>query len=149
MTAPSAISLNRPLPKFAAACLPKMRLKPDIGEILEKLGFSGSPDHTRRCWTRLPAIAAIISMNSGTPSADDHRIHQALRQLHQAGPVGVDHPGVGNQIAHRHQDAAADRAAEVRHHERAGGDDEPGVDLLALDDVAALERLVETFLRRV
>ena len=33
--------------------------------------------------------------------------------------------------------------------ERRAGDHEPGVDLLALDDVAALERLVEPFLGRV
>ena len=149
MTAPSAITLNRPLPKFAAACLPKMRLKPDIGEILQKLGLSGSPDHTRRCWTILAAIAAITSMNSGMPIALMTAYIRLFASLHQPGPVGVDHPGIGEEIAHRHQDARADRAAEVRYHERAGRDHEPGVDLLALDDVAALERLVKAFLRRV
>ncbi len=69
MTAPSANSLKMPLAKFAAACLPNTRLKPAPGEIFENFGFSDSPDHTRRCWIILPAIAASISINSGTPTA--------------------------------------------------------------------------------
>ena len=52
ITAPSAITLNRPLAKLAAACLPNSRLAPDIGEILENFGVSGSVDHTGRCWIR-------------------------------------------------------------------------------------------------
>jgi len=36
-----------------------------------------------------------------------------------------------------------------RQHQRGAGDDEPGVDLLALDDVAFLKGFVEAFLRRV
>src|ERR1700681_1605173 len=57
-----------PLPKFAAACLPKIRLAPAAGEILLNFGLSDSPDHTSRCCTMLPAIAASASINSGTPS---------------------------------------------------------------------------------
>src|ERR1700722_15744505 len=68
ITAPSAITLNRPLAKFAAACLPKIRLAPAAGETLLNFGFSDSPDHTRRCCTMLPAIAASASIKSGTPS---------------------------------------------------------------------------------
>src|SRR6478672_9009451 len=68
ITAPSAATLKRPLPKFAAACLPKMRLAPAAGEILLNFGLSCSPDHTSRCCTMLPAIAASASINSGTPS---------------------------------------------------------------------------------
>ena len=69
MTAPSAITLNSPLAKFAAACLPKIRLKPAPGEILLNFGFSDSADHTSRCCTMLPAIAASASIRNGTPSA--------------------------------------------------------------------------------
>src|ERR1700742_1816981 len=68
MTAPSAITLKRPLPKFAAACLPKIRLAPAAGEILLNFGLSDSPDHTSRCCIMLPAIAAIASIRNGTPS---------------------------------------------------------------------------------
>src|SRR5450432_1400022 len=69
MTTPSAITLKRPLAKFATACLPKIRLAPAAGEILLNFGFSDSADHTRRCCTMLPAIAASASSNKGTPSA--------------------------------------------------------------------------------
>ena len=69
MTAPSATSLNTPLAKFATACLPKMRLSPAPGDTLLNFGVSDSADHTRRCWIMLPAIAASISINSGTPMA--------------------------------------------------------------------------------
>src|SRR6202022_2235396 len=58
-----------PLAKFAAACLPKIRLAPAAGETLLNFGLRDSPDHTSRCCTILPAIAASASINSGTPSA--------------------------------------------------------------------------------
>src|SRR6202035_2162823 len=69
MTEPSAISLNRPLAKLAIACLPKMRLAPSIGEILESLGVRDWADHTSRCCSMLPAIAVITSIRIGRPSA--------------------------------------------------------------------------------
>src|SRR5947209_15025947 len=69
ITAPSAATLKMPFAKFAAACLPNTRLAPASGDILLSFGFSCSPDHTNRCCTMLPAIAAISSSNSGTPSA--------------------------------------------------------------------------------
>src|SRR5581483_1601486 len=69
ITEPSAISLKRPLAKLAIACLPKIRLAPDAGEILESFGLSDSPDQTSRCCRMLPAIAAKISMRNGIPSA--------------------------------------------------------------------------------
>jgi hypothetical protein len=56
------------LPKFAAACLPKILLAPAAGEILLNFGLRDSPDHTSLCCTMLPAIAASASINSGTPS---------------------------------------------------------------------------------
>ena len=46
-----------------------MRLKPAPGDTLLNFGFSPSADHTSRCWIMLPAIAAIISINIGTPTA--------------------------------------------------------------------------------
>src|ERR1700687_3130144 len=68
ITTPSATTLKTPLAKFAAACLPKIRLAPAAGEILLNLGLSDSPDHTSRCCPMLPEIAASASINSGTPS---------------------------------------------------------------------------------
>jgi hypothetical protein len=41
------------------------------------------------------------------------------------------------------------RAGEGHQDQRRTGDDEPGIDLLALDHVAAFERLVEPLLGRV
>src|SRR4051794_36122431 len=69
MTAPSAVSLKMPLRKLAPACLPKIRLSPAPGEIFSNFGFICSLDHTRRCCSMLPAIAASASINSGTPIA--------------------------------------------------------------------------------
>ena len=69
ITAPSATSLKMPLAKFAAACLPKIRLAPEAGETLLKFGFSDSPDHTSRCCTMLPANAASASIRNGMPRA--------------------------------------------------------------------------------
>src|SRR5271165_620325 len=69
MTVPSAISLNRPLAKLAAACLPNRRLKPEAGEILDSFGLSGSPENTSLCWIMLPAMAANASSASGRPMA--------------------------------------------------------------------------------
>ena len=149
ITAPSAITLNRPLTKFAAACLPKIRLKPAPGEILLNFGFSDSADHTSRCWIMLPAIAASASIRNGTPSAAISAVSEALRQRQQARAVGADHPGIGDQIAQRHQDAAADRSGKGRQHQRGAGDHEPGVDLLALGDVAVFVGVIQTFLGRV
>src|SRR5579871_2707322 len=86
MTAPSAASLNRPLPKLAAACLPKMRLRPEPGEILLNLGLSCSPDHTRRCCIMLPAIAASTSNRRGTPTAAITVYSRLLASCNSAGP---------------------------------------------------------------
>ena len=149
ITAPSAITLNRPLTKFAAACLPNIRLAPASGEILLNFGFSASADQTKRCWMTLPAIAADHQHQNGTPSAAISMYSRFCDQRQQAGAVGADLPGIGDQIAQRHLDAAADRARKRRQHQRRAGDHEPGVDLLALGDVAAFERIVEAFLGRV
>ncbi len=110
MTAPSAITLNRPLAKFATACLPNIRLKPAPGDTLLNFGFSDSADHTSRCWIMLPAIAASASIRNGTPSAASSGIAEALAPAPAGRAVGPDHPGIGDQIAQRHQDAAADRS---------------------------------------
>src|SRR6516225_3154494 len=50
-----------PFAKLTAACLPKMRLKPAPGDILESFGLSASPDQTSRCCIMLPASAASAS----------------------------------------------------------------------------------------
>src|SRR6267154_3431199 len=86
MTAPSAISLNTPLVKFATACLPKTRLKPAPGDTLLNFGLRDSPDHTSRCWIMLPAIAAIISINSGTPTAASTAMPSVLPSCSSAAP---------------------------------------------------------------
>src|SRR4051812_10249597 len=86
ITAPSAATLNTPLAKFAAACLPNTRLAPASGEILLSFGFNDSPDHTRRCCTMLPAIAAIISSSSGTPSAAISAIPRLCESASKPGP---------------------------------------------------------------
>src|SRR5689334_7012560 len=46
-----------------------MRLAPAAGEILLNFGLSDSPDHTNRCCTILPAMAARASIKNGTPIA--------------------------------------------------------------------------------
>ena len=86
MTAPSATSLNRPLRKFAAACLPKIRLAPAPGEILLSFGLSDSPDQTRRCCIMLPAIAASASSSMGTPSAATTAYSSWLASCSRPGP---------------------------------------------------------------
>jgi hypothetical protein len=79
----------------------------------------------------------------------DQDIFQALRQRHQAGPIGMDHPGIGHQIAQRHHNPAADRSGKRRQQQRPGHNHEPGVDLLALGDVAAVVGVIQAFLRGV
>jgi len=53
---------------------------------------------------------------------------------------------VGDEAAERGGQAAAHRAGERGEHQGAAADHEPGRDLLALDDIAPLQRLVEAFL---
>src|SRR5581483_846124 len=86
MTVPSAISLNRPLAKLAAACLPNRRLKPEAGEIFESFGLSGSPENTRRCWIMLPPMAAKAISASGMPSAPISTYPRLLASATSAGP---------------------------------------------------------------
>ncbi len=78
-----------------------------------------------------------------------HGNAQRVAELQQRGAVGPQHACIGDEVAQRHQDAAADRTREGRQHERGARDHEPGVDLLALGNVAARMRVVETFLCRV
>src|SRR5665213_2136734 len=86
ITAPSATSLKMPLAKFAAACLPKIRVAPAAGEILLSFGLSDSPDHTNRCCTMLPAIVASASINSGTPIAPITMYSSLCASASRAGP---------------------------------------------------------------
>ena len=135
--------------KFASACLENMRLKPASGEIFDSFGLSGSPDHTRRCWITLPTIAASTSSSSGMATAASTSSADLLHHRKEAAPVDADGVGIGDQPAHGGGQVLAHRAGERHQHQRAAGDDEPGIDLLALGDVAALESVVEALLRRV
>jgi hypothetical protein len=77
-----------------------------------------------------------------------HHIFQVLHQPQEIRTIDVDHPGIGDEVAQRHLDAA-DGTGKVRENKGCGRNHEPGVDLLALGDVAALMRIVEAFLRGV
>ena len=57
--------------------------------------------------------------------------------------------GIGDQPAQRGFQAATDLAGERQQDQRRTGDNELGVDLLALGDVATFQRIVEFFLGRV
>jgi hypothetical protein len=63
-------------------------------------------------------------------------------------PAAVDRDlvRIGDQPAEGRGQAAAHRAGKRGQHQRAAAGHEPGRHLLALDHVATLERLVETFL---
>jgi len=149
MTAPSAITLNRPLPKFAAACLPNTRLKPAPGETLLNLGLSDSADHTSRCCTMLPAMAAIASIRNGTPSAASSTYPRLWVSANRPGPSAWIIQELATRVAQRHQDPAADGTGKCRQHQRAAGNHEPGVDFLALDDIATVVGVIQTLLCRV
>ncbi len=98
MTAPSATSLNTPLRKFASACLPKMRLKPAPGDTLLNLGVSDSDDHTSRCWIMLPAMAASISISSGTPIAASTAMPSVLPSCSSAAPSARSVPALAIKL---------------------------------------------------
>ena len=98
MTAPSATSLKMPLRKFAIACLPKTRLKPAPGETLLNLGESDSDDHTSRCWIMLPAMAAIISISSGTPIAARMAMPSVLPSCSSAAPSVRSMPALATRL---------------------------------------------------
>jgi hypothetical protein len=69
ITVPTTPILASPFRKLTKASLPKMRLNPASGEILESFGFSPSPDRTSGCCTMLPATPAMNSPRNGRPSA--------------------------------------------------------------------------------
>ena len=64
-------------------------------------------------------------------------------------PIDPDLMRVHHQVAHRHLDAFADRSGERRQQQRRTRDHEPGVDFLALGDIALVVGVVQTLLRRV
>ena len=49
ITAPNSASLAKPLTKLAKATMENSRMKPAIGEIFDKPGFSGSNEKMMRC----------------------------------------------------------------------------------------------------
>jgi hypothetical protein len=79
-----------------------------------------------------------------------HRRHQLaadlLEQARQSRPVHADFMRIGKKPAHGRGEVLARAAGKAHQHQRRGGHHEPGVDLLALDHVAALERVVEALL---
>jgi len=74
----------------------------------------------------------------------EHGIAQRVAEREQRRAVGTKLACIGDQVAQRRQDAAADRSREGRQYQRGARDDEPGVDLLALDDVPLGKRIIET-----
>ena len=61
--------LEQALGEIRQRLLAEHPLEPAPGDTLLNFGFSDSADQTSRCWIMLPAIAAIASISSGTPSA--------------------------------------------------------------------------------
>ena len=79
----------------------------------------------------------------------EHGTPERIAEREQRRTVGMHLAGIGDQVAQRRQDAAAHGAREIRQHQRAARDHEPGIDLLAFGNVSARMRVVETFLCRV
>ena len=150
MMPPISASLSRPLTKFASACLENRRFKPASGEILESFGLSDSADHTSRCWIMLPPTAASASSSNGMATAAITSRPSLLDHAEEAAAVDANaHRNWRSRPRNVAASALAIAPGERHQDQRRAGDHEPGVDLLALDDVAALERLVEPFLGRV
>ena len=97
----------------------------------------------------LPAIAASISIRNGTPIAADQRVLELLRQRSRPGPSVWIIQELAIRLRSGTRMPSPIEPEKVDSTSVAAGDHEPGVDLLALGDVAALERIVEAFLRRV
>jgi hypothetical protein len=81
-------------------------------------------------------------------SAED-RHGEVPHQRRETRTVGGNLPGMGEEAAERRLQACGHRRRKHHEHEGAAADHEPGVDLCALDDVAALDRFLEPFRRRV
>ncbi len=64
----------------------------------------------------------------------------------EPGTIDAQTMRVGNQAAKRRLQAGAHRAGKGHQHQSRSGQNEPGIDLLALDHVAALVRLFETLM---
>ena len=76
----------------------------------------------------------------------DHLATDFLKQPGQGRTVHTDIIGVGYDPAHRGREISAHRAGERHQDKRGTGDDKPGIDLLAFDDITAFERLVKPLL---
>ncbi len=125
-----------------------MRLNPARGEILENFGF--------RPRSRGPAGAGpmLAPMRSGTdeqrqPDGDDDGEKQRDVELHQAGPVDRHEVGIGDEVLQRHGEPAGRPCRHGRDDESRDEEEKPGDEVLALGDVALLQRIVELLLRRV
>jgi hypothetical protein len=67
--------------------------------------------------------------------------------LGNAGP-STNIVSIGDETAHGRAQVFSHRAGECHQHQGATRDYEPGIDLLALDHIAALESFLKTFLGR-
>jgi hypothetical protein len=74
---------------------------------------------------------------------------ERLEQREQRRTVGRNLVGLGEETAERGLQAHRHGAGEHHDQERSAGDHEPGIDLEALDDVAAAQRLFQAPGRRV
>ncbi len=96
-------------------------------------------------------ISAKRCQNQNQEWKRDGRNHFAaefLKQPRQSGTVDADIVRIGNDTAHGRRQVPAHGAGKCHQYKSGAGDHEPGIDLLAFDDVAALESLLETLLCR-
>ena len=150
MMAPISASLTQALGEIDQRLLGEQPLEPggrgNLGQLrLERLG--------RPHQAMLDQIAddrRQRQQQQRNGDGGDHLEAELAHHVEEAAAVDADGIGVGDEPAQAWRRArlpiGAENAIRI---ERRAGDDEPGIDLLALGDVAALERLVEPFLGRV
>ena len=97
----------------------------------------------------LPAIAASASINSGTPSAAISDIFELCASASRPGPSAWIIQELAIRLRSGITMPPPIDPENVDSTSVAAGDHEPGVDLLAFGDVAAVVGVVQTFLRRV
>ena len=129
--------------------MPKRRLAPLMGEMRLNFGVRGSKVQSGRC-CRPPPRSPPIAMIDGRQSRRERAPPKApaVRPPQNAGAVRRNLMGVHQEAAQVQRQALRDRARQHHEGEREAAEHEERVDLHALGDVAALDRLVELSLRR-
>ena len=148
-TAPTTRILMMPLTRLATACMENMRLSAGHRRYLGQLGRKRLD---RPHQTMLDHVAGDRRQHQEQHRHGhrrQHLQHDGLVQMRQRRRVDADLIGIGDQPAHGGAEAGAHAAGKRHQHQRGAAHDEPGVDLLALDHVAALERFVQPLLCRV